>query len=518
MLVVKRCIVAVTAALFVGSYANAVDIEFDFNFEGSGFTEEQILTVESSFQDAAALWEARLTDNIVVNVSAGFNELGANVLASAGSSSQVVSYTDYRQALINDASSNNDRSAIANIPLDNISYITNTIEADLVPDGDPGAQQSNPQATNGNFNGPMTGHSHFSGCAHWDSMKAEAKDHILGVSENQSSNALSNPTLNMEVPPFEPEDTVINGIGAVLSNASFIDVNTANLKAIGLVDNIDPDAADANITFNSLFFDSFDFDRDDGIIGQDFVAIAAHEIGHALGFVSGVDFADLVTGDGPFAQLAASIVFNNNPGLTSTVGLGVGAGFFGTFINPLDLFRFSEVSFDAAGDFVGLDLTTGLFNPDVTFNLNGGGTLDLNATNVCEALAAGEFPSTVPYLSIDGGQTSIAPMSTGNFNGINSFAAGVCNPLGFSFFGQNQASHFLETGVSPENLTLGLMDPTIPNNLQLDPFATDLGALDVIGWDIAEIFQVDFTAQVNAPATIVIFFTGLAIIGLRRFK
>ena len=74
-------------------------------------------------------------------------------------------------------------------------------------------------------------------------------------------------------------------------NNRFLDLNTANAKALGWIAP-DPLAADASITFSSLF--SWDFDQSNGVGAglQDFVGVAIHEIGHALGFVSGVDIVD----------------------------------------------------------------------------------------------------------------------------------------------------------------------------------------------------------------------------------
>lgn len=71
----------------------------------------------------------------------------------------------------------------------------------------------------------------------------------------------------------------------------------ANLKALGFAD-LDATfgATDATITFNSTF--SFDLDNGDGVSPGtiDLETTAAHEIGHALGFLSSVDFVDASSG------------------------------------------------------------------------------------------------------------------------------------------------------------------------------------------------------------------------------
>ena len=115
------------------------------------------------------------------------------------------------------------------------------------------------------------------------------------------------------------------------------------------------------MTFSSTF--AFDFNPTDGITAGtfDFIGVAIHEMGHALGFVSGVDFFD-VYGVTPTGLDVAALGYDLND--TS-------------IFSALDMFRYS-----APGE---LDFRTG-------------GT---------------------PYFSIDGGATALFgnTFSTGRYNG-----------------------------------------------------------------------------------------------------
>ena len=239
---------------------------------------------EAGFLAAVALWVSFLSDDVNIRLDVGFSSLNPGVLGSAGSSRAVISYADYRDALIADGTSEDDATAIANLEMGNsLNFAT--------------------QDQNGNY-----------------------------ILDNNNS-----------------------------SNNNFLAINRTTALALGITTDANGNAIDdgssayASITFNSDF--TWDFDPTDGINAGaiDFVGVAFHEIGHALGFTSGVDVVDQ----------------------NSTIDLNAFAIF-----NQLDIFRYSD-------------------NSQATF---GSGTRDLGY--------GGD-----PYFSIDGGATNLGFFSSGSVNG-----------------------------------------------------------------------------------------------------
>jgi len=147
------------------------------------------------------------------------------------------------------------------------------------------------------------------------------------------------------------------------ANNTKLGLTTANAKAMGFGIGTDTLHPDASIQFATAYAGDFVYTRAGGVPSDkiDFITVAEHEIGHALGFTSGVDDID-------YCMKAAGAAAC---GLPNTANRFEGDWWY----EPLDLFRYS-------------------------------------ASGVADVRVGGS-----PYFSVDGGTTNLTAFSTGSDHG-----------------------------------------------------------------------------------------------------
>lgn len=307
------------SSLLVITPSAIAQLQFNFVDENGNAAESSVdpLAV-AGFEAAADRWSSVFDDDITVNIQVVFESIpedaqtGATILGSAGSSiidsvaelgGAFPTFSLLSDSLASDATSANDQIAVANLPNGSSATV----------DGNPVVLASG---------SPVT--------------------------------ALAFQTNDREGNIVFDNDTEVGGGAPVGNNNVFFGITSANAKALGLIEG-DSDGIDAQITFNSDI--TFDFDPTDGITDGafDFVGIATHELGHALGVVSGVDLVDTFTDLGPNSEIDIN-------GAAAGIGELDNFALFSTF----DLFRRSESAFTQDPD--ALDLSTG---DGVFFSIDG---------------------------------------------------------------------------------------------------------------------------------------------------
>jgi hypothetical protein len=304
------------AALVAASQAQAATFLLNSSINTSTVNGSKAL---QGFQIAAAYWSSVLTDNVTVNLNIGFRTLGTGVLAQAGSTSTLLSINQTRNLLTADRTSGLDALAVAN----------------LVPNS--GVGLNTPTGPTG----------------------------AISFTANAFANGTNGAGGYTDTATRVDADGSINNVALAVTKAS--------AKAMGATRDVNGalinySSSDASVTFSDAF--EFDFDPTDGIDANafDFIGVAIHEIGHTLGFISGVDTYDAFTAPGATDPIVRNA--QGQPIATGLEGFVVGS--------QLDLFRYSSAN-----------------------------TLDWSTQNT-------------PYFSIDRGQSQLfgdSRFSTGVLNG-----------------------------------------------------------------------------------------------------
>ncbi len=200
----------------------------------------------AGFTAAARFFETMITNDVTVKLNVGFSTLGPNILGSTQSATNVAYVGDVLPRLTATGNSALDAIASANLP--------NTRPSGFVGGKALDAIISGAKADGSGVALPLT--------------------RVLDLDASGNNSAFSANTSLLKGLGFAT--TYSNGTGGLTNNATI--------------------KADGAVRFSDQF--AFDFDPTNGITaGQfDFIGIAIHEIGHALGFRSGVDTYDVNTG------------------------------------------------------------------------------------------------------------------------------------------------------------------------------------------------------------------------------
>lgn len=371
-----------------------------------------------AFQKAANYWNQTLANNVTIRIDIGFDNLGPGILGSTSSNQSDVKVSSVYNALATTGTSALDSIAVSHL---------SALDA------------------NGNLSMRVNGYAN-----------AAAQ---TGVDASAASRLASgNNYMNQ-----------------------YLSANTSVLKALNLSTNQPSNTFDASIHFSSSF--AFDFNPTDGISQgkYDFVAVATHELGHALGFVSGTDTFDY------FAHPNSQDGFLDNQKIDNySIG------------STLDLFRYGN-GFNADGTRQ-LQWAAGR---DAFFSIDGQSVFNL--TNPGQAAAT---------------------FATGEFNGDGAQA---------SHWKDNQA-FLLSNGCYQSTKSVGIMDPTAAACEMGSVTQNDLAAFDAMGWNLhgnilnqpgynettADIYRLDGTATVAVPEpeTYAMLLAGLGLTGFvaRRRK
>lgn len=245
--------IALPATFVAALPVQALGFQFDF---GANTSDE----FQSATRAAADRWSSVLKDDVTVNLRFEYTDLSeaGGVLGGVQPGKIKVKYEDYVDAAFNDALSSQDFAGISSLPLS--AKGRETLQRFQAGD----ISASKVELASKEFAFLMDGQfakGNAGGNARRNGSKGTRPDFLDNNGNNNNKNVL---------------------------------LTRAQAKALNLLDN-DKKGLDGLVKINSSA--AWDFDRNDGTDSDryDISSVLQHEIGHALGFVSGVDALDFLS-------------------------------------------------------------------------------------------------------------------------------------------------------------------------------------------------------------------------------
>jgi hypothetical protein len=323
-----KLLTTINLALIALVLPNAPAQAVQFNFTYAPGTSQNIV---QGFGRAGDIWASQLSDNVTINIYLDAGQLSnANALSGTRPAMVRVNYSDYLSNYFKDINSADDLLAFKNMQID--SKDKTEIETRL--------GKTLAQATLSDIN------------------------YLKNLVNFEKNSAFS----------------MVDSDNQLKNNNNKIWLTSANAKTLNLIPG-NQSSYDAMIMMNSSS-SIWDFSRINNPNSTtidpnkyDFLGVALHEIGHAIGFVSGVD---------AFRVLSA---------VAATSGSGTTANQDSDYVTPLDSFRYS--------------------NTNET----------VNGKKIIDFSAQGQ-----KYFSINGGTTNLANFAGNNYQTSHWQSAGVMNP------------------------------------------------------------------------------------------
>ncbi|MEM9220405.1 MAG: NF038122 family metalloprotease, partial [Cyanobacteria bacterium P01_F01_bin.150] len=265
-------------------------------------------------------------------------------------------------------------------------------------------------------------------------------------------------------------------VGDTTQQSSQVTLTQANAKALGLSSVSGADASfDGHIVLNSLNYSRYSWNYNYARTSAasrhslDFLSVAMHEVGHVMGFISGVDTIDknAVSADLTQTSLLDLYRYSDRSVANNAQELTAGqSAYFSIDGGQTSIADFAKGVVTVIGGVEG-------YQASHWANNTLGGSITKNSVETSTAELATDFLTSLFAIATPASASDQVSDITQLLA-----SAGQSSVLG------NQASNVMLDTNSSNRFTLGIMDPTLAPGERSKISALDLLAMDVLGYDM----------------------------------